>query len=135
MNPTWKLKILFDGDCPFCKREVAFMKRRNHQGGLSFEDITSPDFDPSAYGLTQDQVMGVIHGILADGKVIKKVAVFVQAYQLIGLGWLVAPFSWPIVGSLANIAYSIFARYRIRLGRLFGRLTCVEEQCARCKKE
>lgn len=130
----WKLKLLFDGDCPFCKREIAWMAKRNKNGCLAFEDIASPNFDPACYGLTQAEAMGVIHGVLDDGRIIKKVEVFMEAYRLIGLGWLVAPLSWPVIHSIANIAYEIFARYRIPFGNFLGARSCSNNSCSIRKK-
>jgi len=120
-NPVhWKLKLLYDGGCPFCVREVRFMEKRNQRGHLAFEDISRPDFDPARYGLTRDQVMGVMHAVYPDGRVITRVEVFIQAYRQIGLGWLMAPLAWPPLRPLANWGYELFARYRISLGRLLG---------------
>lgn len=130
---SWKLKLLFDGECPFCQREIAWMSKRNKKGYLAFEDITSPNFDPNAYGLTQTAVMGVIHGVFNDGRIIKKVEVFIEAYRLLGLAWLVAPLSWPIVGSMAKLGYEIFARYRVRLGTLMGARSCRDQACNNIK--
>ena len=130
----WKLKLLFDGECPFCKREIAWMQKLNTSGYLAFEDISLPNFDPSIYGLTQEAVMGVIHGILNDGRIIKKVDVFVEAYRLLGFGWLVAPLRWPIIHSIAAFGYEIFARYRVPLGNLFGPRSCRNNSCAYLKK-
>ena len=129
LNPSWRLKLLFDGECPFCKREIAWMQKRNKNGYLAFEDISSPNFDPHIYRLTQEEVMGVIHGVLDDGSIIKKLDVFIEAYRLIGLGWLVAPLSWPIIRSIAALGYEIFARYRIPLGNFFGARSCNIHNC------
>ncbi|WP_257473389.1 DUF393 domain-containing protein [Prochlorococcus marinus] len=41
---TVKLTIFFDGECPFCKREVDFLQSRNNKGYLNFIDINSSDF-------------------------------------------------------------------------------------------
>ena len=128
-QPLWILKLLYDGECPFCKREIAWMSKRNKKGNLTFEDITSPDFDPTQYGLTQEAVMGVIHGVFHDGRIITKVEVFIEAYRLLGLGWLVAPLAWPFMKSVANIAYELFARYRVPLGNFFGRSKCTSSHC------
>ncbi len=87
---------------------------------LAFEDIAAPDFDPTSYRLTKEKVMGVIYGFFHDGRIIKKVEVFIEVYRLLGLGCLVAPFSWPVIHSIANIAYEIFARYRIPFGNFLG---------------
>ena len=135
LAPSWKLKLLFDGDCPFCKREIAWMAKHDRKGYLAFEDIASPGFDPACYGLTQEEAMGVIHGVLHNGRIIKKVEVFIQAYRLLGLGWLVAPLSWPIMDSIANIAYEIFARYRIPLGNFLGARSCGGNSCSISKNK
>ena len=129
INNRPKLTLLYDGACPFCRREIAWMSKKNTKGQLSFEDITAPSFDPAIYGLTRAAVMEVIHGIDDDGHVIKKVEVFIKAYELLGLGWLVAPLSWPLIRSIANRAYELFARYRVSLGNLFGRVKCDSDRC------
>ena len=126
---SWKLKLLFDGECPFCKREISWMSKRDKKGNLAFEDITAPDFDPTRYGLTHQEVMGVIHGVFHNGRIITKVEVFIEAYRLLGLGWLVAPLSWPLIHPIANLAYELFARYRVPLGNLLGRSTCASTHC------
>ncbi len=131
--PSWQLKILFDGACPFCKKEIQFMEKKNAKGLLCFEDISSKDFDPHQYGLTQQEAMGVIHAISSEGKIIKKVDVFIIAYELLGLGWLVKPLSWPIIRPLADIGYALFARYRVPLGKFFTSSAC-EGTCSIGKK-
>jgi predicted DCC family thiol-disulfide oxidoreductase YuxK len=122
------LRILYDGDCPFCKREAAWLSRLDKQKNLEFEDITAPDFNPAEHGLTHEQVQARIHGILPDGSSIEGVEVFRAAYKAIGLGWLLAPTGWPGLRKVSNAAYTLFARNRIRLGNLFSR-GCREGAC------
>lgn len=126
---NWKLKLLFDGACPFCRREIAWMEKRNKNGYLAFEDISASDFHANRYGLTQESVMGVIHGVLHDGRIIKKVDVFIEAYRLLDLAWLVAPLSWPGVRFIANRGYEIFARYRVPIGHFLGARSCQSNTC------
>ena len=80
----WRFKMLYDGECPLCQREAAFLRRRDRHGWLAFEDITAPGFDPAVYGLTREALMGVIHGVYPDGRVVRKLAVFREAYRAIG---------------------------------------------------
>jgi predicted DCC family thiol-disulfide oxidoreductase YuxK len=122
------LRILFDGDCPFCKREAAWLQRLDRHKNLEFEDISAPDFDPSDYGLTDEQVQASIHGILSDSSVIEGVEVFRIASRSVGLGWLMAPTRWPGLRTAFDTAYSIFARNRNTLGNLFSR-SCREGAC------
>jgi predicted DCC family thiol-disulfide oxidoreductase YuxK len=126
----WQLKLLYDGECPFCRREAWWLKRRDRKGHLLLEDINDPAFDPGKYGLTRDEVMGVLHGVLPDGRIVRRVEAIREAYRTIGLGWLVAPTAWPGVRWVADKCYGVFARNRLALGRMFGRGAC-EGTCKR----
>ena len=114
-------KLLYDGQCPLCRREVAWLKLHDREGRLATEDISDPAFRAEKYGLTQDAVMGVMHGVMPDGRIVQRVAAIREAYRTVGLGWIVAPLTWPVIGWIADRAYGVFARNRVLLGRLFGR--------------
>ncbi len=124
----WRFKLLYDGDCPFCQREVRWLQRWNRRGHLAVEDISLPDFNPSSYGLTHEEVMGIIHGVFPDGRLARKVEAIRQAYRSVGLGWIVAPTEWPILRWVFDTLYALFARYRVSLGGLFGR-SCATGAC------
>jgi predicted DCC family thiol-disulfide oxidoreductase YuxK len=128
MNGSSQITILYDGDCPLCTREIRFLERRDRgRGRIQFEDIADPSFDPGAYGLDARKVMARIHGVLPDGTVIEGVEVFRRVYAAVGLGWLMAPTRWPGLRRLADLAYRIFARNRLRwTGRTPA---CEAEQC------
>lgn len=123
-----QIRILFDGECPLCRREVSMLQRIDRgRGRVGFEDIAGADFDASRYGLETRAVHERIHGVLADGGVVEGVEVFRRAYAAIGLGWLVAPTRWPILRGLADAAYRFFARNRLAItGR---RLECEDGTC------
>jgi predicted DCC family thiol-disulfide oxidoreductase YuxK len=127
---AWQFKILYDGECPLCKREVRWLQRFNRSGHLAFEDISAPGFNPARYGATREELFGVIHGVFPDGRVVRKVAVFREAYRAVGLGWLLAPTGWPVLRSICDKLYDLFARYRIPLGRLLGR-SCALDRCGK----
>ena len=123
-----RFKLLYDGECPFCRREVAWLQYWNRKGHLEFEDVASADFDPSRYGRTREELLGVIHGVFPDGRIVSRVEAFRQAYRAVGLGWLLAPTGWPVLRWVFDALYSVFARYRVRLGRVFGR-SCASGTC------
>ena len=106
--PEQRYKLLYDGQCPFCRREVEWLRRRDRDGNLALEDIADPGFDPAQYGLTREEVMGVLHGVLPDGRVVRRVEAIRQAYRAVGLGWLVAPTRLPLVrwASIASMSRS-----------------------------
>ena len=115
MKAPWQIKLLYDGDCPLCSREIRFLERRDRgRGRIQLEDIAAPAFDPGVYGLDASQVMARIHGVLPDGTVVEGVEVFRRAYAAVGLGWLLAPTRWPGLRGLADRGYRMFARNRLR---------------------
>jgi predicted DCC family thiol-disulfide oxidoreductase YuxK len=133
MNATpeaFAIKVLYDGDCPLCAREIAFLRGRNRRGLIAFEDIAAPGFDAARYGLDQHAVMSRIHGVLADGTLIEGVEVFRRLYTAIGLGWVVAPTRWPLLRGLFDRAYRVFARNRLRWTGREDAL-CTSESCER----
>ena len=110
------LTLLFDGGCPLCVREVQFLKRRDRQDRLAFVDIDDTDYDPAAHaGISYRVAMGRIHAIAGSGEVLRDVAVFREAYRLIGLGWLYAPTRWPLIGSVVDWVYGIWAARRLQI--------------------
>jgi predicted DCC family thiol-disulfide oxidoreductase YuxK len=114
-----ELTVLYDGACPLCCREVRMLRHRDqqHNGGrprLAFVDIDAADYEPAAHaGIDYRQAMGRIHAIRADGAVVSDLAVFRQAYALVGLGWLLAPSGWPGLSWLADAGYGLWARWRL----------------------
>jgi predicted DCC family thiol-disulfide oxidoreductase YuxK len=119
--PPWKLKVLYDGDCPFCKWEARWLSHLGRDCSLALEDIAAPDFDPAQYNATLEELMGTLHGVFPDGRQTRGLATFREAYKTVGLGWVFAPTGWPILRPLFDAGYRLFARHRVRLGRLFGR--------------
>ncbi len=111
----WQIRVLIDGDCPLCSRELRYLSKLDRgRGRIDFEDIAAPGFDPGRYGLDQQTVMDRIHGVLPDGTVIEGVEVFRRAYGAVGRGWLWAPTRWPGLRQLTDSAYRVFARNRLR---------------------
>jgi predicted DCC family thiol-disulfide oxidoreductase YuxK len=115
--PQWKIKLLYDGECPLCVREVNFLQKRDRGRGLvSFVDIAEDDYDPTENGgVDFATAMGRIHAVLADGSVIQNVEVFRRVYEILGIGWIYAVTKWPIIGPLVDALYGIWADWRLAL--------------------
>ncbi|PSR17157.1 thiol-disulfide oxidoreductase [filamentous cyanobacterium CCP3] len=111
----WKIKLLYDGDCPLCLREVNFLQKKDGGRGLvAFTDIAAADYSPADNGgVDFATAMGRIHAVKPDGTVIKNVEVFRQVYAALGIGWIYAPTGWPIVSPLVDWIYGIWANWRL----------------------
>ncbi|MBD1870200.1 DUF393 domain-containing protein [Leptolyngbya sp. FACHB-671] len=116
-GPTWQIKLLYDGECPLCLREVNFLQKRDAgRGRVAFVDIAADDYAPEANGgVDFETAMGRIHAVLPDGTVIKNVEVFRRVYEVLGIGWIYAVTKLPIVGRLVDWLYEIWADKRLAL--------------------
>jgi predicted DCC family thiol-disulfide oxidoreductase YuxK len=126
----WQFQVLCDGQCPYCRLEARWLRALDRRRGrLALTDIAADGFDPARYGRTLPDLMGSLHGVFPDGRQTTGVETFRQAYRAVGLGWLLAPTRWPVLRPLADALYRLFARNRVRLGRLAGR-GCAAGRCA-----
>ncbi|BBN11869.1 hypothetical protein MPTK1_5g15440 [Marchantia polymorpha subsp. ruderalis] len=114
---TWTIKMLYDGDCPLCMREVDMLRGRNKTyGTIKFVDISSDSYSPEENSdIDFEEAMGRIHAILRDGTILTNVAAFKRLYEEVGLGWVYAVTNFEPVGKLADSVYSFWAKYRLPL--------------------
>ncbi len=131
--------ILIDGSCVLCRREASLLRRLDQgRGRLRIIDIASPDFDPTQLGTTMAAVMGQIHGVAADGTLVRGMEVFRQAYAAVGQRWLLSWTAWPIVRPIVDRLYLWFARHRVRISTVAARLlgekgpVCDADRCLMC---
>ncbi|ONM12395.1 OSJNBa0043A12.15-like protein [Zea mays] len=106
-SETRRIKMLYDGDCPLCMREVNMLRERNKSyGAIKFVDISSKDYSPDDnQGLDYETVMGKIHAILSDGTVITDVE----------------------VATMANAIYGVWAKYRMQITVLCLVISYIDE--------
>lgn len=121
--------LFYDGECPICQKEVAWLSRLNKQEKLVFQDINAPEFSPEPYHKTHSEFMAEIHGMGPDRKLIKGMPVFRLVYKAVGLGWLLTPTGWPLLKPLFDRLYILFAQNRIKLGSLLFK---TQRNCQRC---
>lgn len=116
-SAPYKIKLLYDGECPLCMREVNFLRQKDAgRGKVVFVDIADENYSPQENaGIDYETAMGRIHGILADGSVIKNVEVFRRVYEILGMGWIYALTKIPVIGFIVNKIYEIWADWRLKI--------------------
>lgn len=128
---SWRIKLLYDGACPLCVREVNFLRKRDAGRGLvAFVDIAALDYSPEENGgIDFETAMGLIHAVLPDGSTMVGVPVFRQVYEVLGMGWVYAITKVPIIGPTADFVYNVWADWRLKLtGRADLATLLVERQ-------
>ncbi len=133
----WKIKLLYDGECPLCLREVNFLQKRDAGRGLvQFVDIADDNYQPENQGgIDFETAMGRIHGVLPDGTVVKDIEVFRRVYEALGMGWVYAVTKLPIVGAIADWIYGLWADRRLALTGRPDLKTIVAEKQQRCSDQ
>ena len=105
-----KIEMFYDGDCPLCLRETRLLRRLDSKGRIGFINIAAEDFDASDVGKTQQKLMAEMHGRLSDGSWVTGVEVFRRLYAAVGFGWLVAPTRLPVIRTILDLGYQVFAK-------------------------
>ncbi|XP_076947600.1 uncharacterized protein At5g50100, chloroplastic [Bidens hawaiensis] len=133
-TPNWKIKMLYDGDCPLCMREVNMLKERNKDyNTINFVDISSDDYSPEDnQGLDYETAMGKIHAIMSDGTIVTNVEAFRKLYEAVGMGWIYAITKYEPVATIVDAVYGVWAKYRLQVT---GRPPLEEVLEARKKKD
>ncbi len=133
----WKIKLLYDGECPLCLREVNFLQKRDAGRGLvQFVDIADENYQPEHQGgVDFETAMGRIHGVLPDGTVVKDIEVFRRVYEALGMGWVYAVTKLPIVGAIADWIYGLWADRRLALTGRPDLKTIIAEKQQRCSDQ
>lgn len=129
VNST-EFEVFFDGDCPLCKREIAWLKKKDKSSKIQFTDIAAADFDATAYGKTHSELMASMHGRFPDGRWTEGIDTFDSLYRLLGWGWVVAWTRWPVVRPVMDRVYRVFAWYRPWLSRGRGGSCRVNGECS-----
>ena len=57
MNPSCRIEMFYDGDCPLCMRETRMLRRLDRQSRIQFTDIAATDFDVTTIGKTHAELM------------------------------------------------------------------------------
>lgn len=118
MDSPDSIRLLYDGDCPFCARSAARLCRRCADGRIRPVNIRDPGFDPGSYGLTRGQVEGALHAVFPDGRAVSRMDAVRAALDAAGLGGLSALTRWRPLRPVLDRAYERMARSRVRTPKL-----------------
>ncbi|GAX83680.1 hypothetical protein CEUSTIGMA_g11105.t1 [Chlamydomonas eustigma] len=144
---SWKVKYLYDGDCPMCLSLMTVLKRQDNGRNLvKFVNIADPDYKPKSHmGITYEEAMETIHAIQPDGTVLYGSDALRELFDTVGLGWATRISELPIIKKLVDMLYDFLSANRISLGGALdgiiaakrmemskeGKETCsdIDEQC------
>ena len=115
-----RFRMLYDGACPLCSREVLNLHRRRPEA-IEAVDISAGDFDAASLGMEANQLQAAMYGIRPDGTITVGMETLREGYRLAGIGWVIGWTGWWPVRPAADACYRRFARNRMRISRWLGR--------------
>ena len=123
-----KLKVLYDGACIICDREINHYKKKDKDDQLELVDISAADFKAHEFGLKDQDVNLNMHAIDHHGNVYIGVSTFIEIWKRIPqYKFLIPIFENKLLRPLFNKGYTIFAKHiRPRLPKR----KCTTEACS-----
>ncbi|MCH4894631.1 DUF393 domain-containing protein [Sphingomonas sp. SFZ2018-12] len=112
-----RVTVWFDGDCPLCRREIAWMRRMDRRGTICFVDVAG-DAGAATCPLDRSALLARFHAE-EDGRLLSGAAAFAAMWRAIPR---LRPFGLaarhPFVLALLERAYRGFLRVRPQLQRI-----------------
>lgn len=119
-TPTIGLTVWYDGDCPLCRREIAWIRRLDAAGRIGFVDAAGAE--PGSCPLDREDLLARFHA-REDGRLLSGAAAFAAMWRAVPMlrpiGLLAR--HRPVLAAL-EWGYRRFLRYRPRLQRFAARL-------------
>jgi len=112
---TW---ILWDGDCGFCRRAIAWMMRHDRQGrfqAVQYQQAPTPPMTPALHAACEHAV----HVVMPDGRILRAGRATLHILSTVGYGWIARPLMLPPFIWLVELLYRIVASNRSFLSRFF----------------
>ena len=118
---TEKFRVLYDGGCPLCSREIAFYRRQQGAELIDWVDVSATLDQEIVPGLSQDQALSRFHLTKPDGTLISGGAAFAELWAILPsfrpIGRL---FRLPFFVWVLNGAYECFLKFRSFVRRVLG---------------
>ncbi len=106
------LKILFDGACRVCHKEVSHYADLDKESQLELVDISSENFNASEFGLCNRAVNLHMHAIDEQGKVYVGIDSFIEIWKRLPRYKILIPvFENKYLRPSLNKGYDIFAHH------------------------
>ena len=108
-----EIEVLYDGDCPLCRRAVAWIRHRVAPGSLDFVPCLSEERTRRFPHILQQDCMKEMFLVLPDGCAHAGERALPHLLRMMrGWRWFAYVFRLPLAASLAPCAYKWIARHR-----------------------
>lgn len=108
------LKLLYDGECPICKREICLLRKRDRQTKINFIDISAKEFSPfENNNIDYNTAMSQIHVIDGKGNLLIGIPAFAAVYARCQMLIISTFMRIPTIERILKFFYKFFAKNRL----------------------
>jgi len=108
------LELLYDGECPICKREICTLQKKDQRAAIKFIDISSKDFSSFKHNeIDYNTAMSQIHAIDDKGNILIGIPAFAAIYARCQLLVISTFLRIPFLKGILESLYSLFAKNRL----------------------
>lgn len=108
------LKLLYDGECPICKREICILQKKEGQSKIRFVDISSKEFAPfENNNIDYNTAMSQVHAIDGKGNLLVGIPAFAAVYARCQLLVISTLLRIPFIKRVLKPLYTLFAKKRL----------------------
>ena len=119
------LTIYYDGHCPLCMQEMQLLKGYDNKKSILLVDLHYDNFSRDHPHINTSEAIRILHGQLDTGELLLGLDVTCKAWSLVGKHKWLAILRWPLIRTIADLIYRVFARYRSKISYLLtGNKTC-----------
>lgn len=105
--------VLFDGDCPLCRRSVESLRVRDLAGVLDFIPAQDPRMEEAFPWISREALAASIHLVGPADETWEGAGAFEELARILpGFGWLAPLFRLPFARPVARGLYRLVARNR-----------------------
>lgn len=114
------IELLYDGECPICKREICILQKKDSQTKINFVDISSKEFLPLKHNnIDYNTAMSQIHAFDGKGNLLVGIPAFATVYARCQLLITSTLLRLPFIKNVLKPFYTLFAKNRLRItGRI-----------------
>lgn len=105
--------VLFDGECPLCKRSVEALRVRDLEEVLEFVPMQDPGVEEAFPDISREDLAASIHLVGPEGEIWEGAGAVEELARILhGLRWFEPLFRLPFARTLAGTLYRLVARNR-----------------------
>ena len=122
MKPSNTIDILYDGNCRFLVRTTQLLKRLDRRNRVHLANMAARKFDAGNFDRSECELTAEIYARMPDGTWYRGLDAFRELGSAVGLTPLVLGTRLPLIRSLLNVGYGLFAKSLLRSRRRFNQL-------------